>query len=273
MLPVDALPVTVIVPCWRCADTIAQTIGSILQQTARPAEIILVDDASGDDGRTRAALQAQASRADAVTAIRLLFLDRNAGPGEARNAAWALATQPYIAFIDADDVWHPAKLELQFAWMQSRPQVALCGHGSTLLPHGPLPRPPGTLPAYRVTLGQNLVSNRFLTRTVMLRREVQARFAPRELVSHSEDLFLWMQLLGSGCECWRIEATLAYSLRPDGAPGSYSAALWRHECNELKVLRYMRNTGVLKVGAWAAGSAWSLLKYCRRVVQRLLRRL
>ena len=119
------VPVSVIVPCYCCAATIETAIESVARQTARPAEVILVDDASGDD--TVAALRRLHHRhgADWMKVIRQ---EQNGGPSVARNAGWAMATQPYLAFLDADDSWHPRKVELQYGWMAAHPEVALTGH-------------------------------------------------------------------------------------------------------------------------------------------------
>src|SRR5688572_19076100 len=88
-------PVSVVVPCYRCGGSIGRAVASVLAQSARPAELIVVDDASDD-----ASPQAIAALGAGVRAVRLA---RNQGPAAARNAGWAAATQPYLAFLDADD--------------------------------------------------------------------------------------------------------------------------------------------------------------------------
>lgn len=113
----ESAPVSVVVPCWRCRDTIARAVESIAAQTRLPHEVILVDDASGDG--TAGALHALAGRypKDWITVIEQRD---NGGAGVARNAGWETASSPYIAFLDADDAWHPKKLEIQVAWMEAQ---------------------------------------------------------------------------------------------------------------------------------------------------------
>src|SRR2546427_9146273 len=105
-------PVSVLIPSYCCADTVARAVESAVEQTLTPAEIIMVDDASPDGGKTYCALKDLQQRFSRRTAIRIIRLERNGGPGAARNRAWEVASQPYVAFLDADDAWHPRKLEI-----------------------------------------------------------------------------------------------------------------------------------------------------------------
>lgn len=99
--------VSVVIPAYRAEATIAATLRSVFAQTLKPREIVIVDDGS-DDG-TLAAIE---SVLDESPGIALHVLQQeNRGAGAARNAAIAHARATYIAFIDADDVWLPAKLE------------------------------------------------------------------------------------------------------------------------------------------------------------------
>ena len=98
-----------VVPCYRCAATIERAIASVAAQTQRPQEVILVDDASGDETLQQLySLQSQYGEW-----IKVVALTTNVGAASARNAGWNVATQPYIAFLDSDDAWHPQKVAIQ----------------------------------------------------------------------------------------------------------------------------------------------------------------
>jgi len=100
-------PVSVIIPCYRCADTIGRAVESMIWQTLPPKEILLVEDYSQDEGKTLASLyDLQRKFQDKIT-IKVIPLLKNGGPGGARNTGWDEAQQPYLAFLDADDSWHP----------------------------------------------------------------------------------------------------------------------------------------------------------------------
>src|SRR4051812_1301977 len=98
--------VSVIIPTYNSAALLAQAIASVLAQSVLPAEIIVVDDGSTD--ATEQLVQCHGSRVKYVR-------QRNQGVSAARNRGVASASGEFIAFLDADDVWHPRKLELQMA--------------------------------------------------------------------------------------------------------------------------------------------------------------
>ena len=112
--------VSCIVPVWNCESYLSDAIDSIIGQTYRPIEVIVVDDGSTD--RTAEII---ARYADRLRAIR----QPNAGPGAARNVGIGLARGSYIAFLDADDLWQPEKLERQVGCLESSPDCDLCAVG------------------------------------------------------------------------------------------------------------------------------------------------
>ncbi|MCU1360941.1 MAG: putative glycosyl transferase [Ilumatobacteraceae bacterium] len=111
--------VSVVIPAFNAARFIDATIDSIVTQTERPAEIIVVDDGSTD---------ATASRCRAWAPDVTLVQQANAGPGRARNVAVGIATGSVLSFVDADDTWTPRKIELQLAHLTEHPDhVAVFG--------------------------------------------------------------------------------------------------------------------------------------------------
>lgn len=110
------LPISAVIPAYGAEAHIAAAIESASRQSPAPAEIIVVDDASGD--RTGAIATAMGAR--------LISFARNAGQSAARNAGVTAATQPWVAFLDADDVWLPGKLAAQWDALRRWPDAALC---------------------------------------------------------------------------------------------------------------------------------------------------
>ena len=96
--------ISVIIPAYNAASTLAECLESVVRQTVRPFEVILVDDGSTDNTRRVAA------KFEANLALRIVS-QANSGLGKARNAGMAAATGDAYAFLDADDVWLPNKLE------------------------------------------------------------------------------------------------------------------------------------------------------------------
>ena len=259
-------PVSVVIPCWRCSQTIYRAVNSIFIQTIRPAEILLVDDSSGDE--TLATLTAIVSQYKSGW-IRVVALEKNIGPGGARNAGWENATQPWLAFLDADDVWHPQKIEIQYGWIMQQSGVYLCGHNTIVVSMEydwqKISFKPKT---WQVNFWHMLIANRFYTRTVMLRRDLPFRFGGKSV---TEDYLLWLQVLLSGYKCFRLDAPLAMSFRPDASPGGYSGQLWHHEKRELRAWLELRRQRAISTLTVCIALAWSLIKYLRRSLRAMLK--
>jgi len=109
---VKPLPVTVVIPAYNAARFIGEALDSVRAQTMPPAETVVVDDGSTDP--TGAIAEAWGA-----TVLR----QRNQGNSAARNAAIRASSQPWIAFLDADDVWEPEKLEYQWVAVQRCPGI------------------------------------------------------------------------------------------------------------------------------------------------------
>lgn len=108
----DPLPVTVVIPGYNAERFIGATLASVHAQTATPAQIIFIDDGSTD--RT----------ADIARELGAVVLHTNrTGPAGARNAGIRAATTPWIALLDADDLWVPDKLEAQWSAIEACPEA------------------------------------------------------------------------------------------------------------------------------------------------------
>jgi glycosyltransferase involved in cell wall biosynthesis len=105
--------VSVVVPVHNGERYVGEAIRSILAQTYRPIEIIVIDDGSTDGSA------AVAARYPAVRTVS----QPHAGPGAARNRGIELAQGACIGFLDADDLWTPDKLERQTAVLRASPEV------------------------------------------------------------------------------------------------------------------------------------------------------
>ncbi len=107
--------ISVILPVYNAMPYLQEAVESILQQTLRDFELIIIDDASTDGS---------VAYVESLSDPRIIFLrnDINSGAAAARNQAMALARAPYIAFMDADDISAPQRLEKQKAYLDTHPQ-------------------------------------------------------------------------------------------------------------------------------------------------------
>lgn len=117
--------ISVIIPVYNRADDITRAIQTVMAQTFRDFEMIVVDDASTDGGKTIAAVETHiALHPDK---IRLIKHDVNKGVGGARNTGIAAAAGEYIALLDSDDEWHADKLDVQLnALVAAKHRLMIC---------------------------------------------------------------------------------------------------------------------------------------------------
>jgi len=256
------VPVSIIIPCYRCADTIQRAVDSVMAQTRLPEEIILADDFSNDAGKTLGVLD-RLHQAHQETNIKVLRLNKNCGPGSARNAGWQESSQPYIAFLDADDSWHPKKLEIQYQWMSAHPNVVLSGHTSVKIAKGAaLPDLPERLVARHIDRLGLLLSNRFPTRSVMLKREVSHRFIPEK--RYAEDYLLWLTIVFSGQPAWFLNMPMAYAFKEEFGDGGLTGNLWETQQGVLDTYQRLFRAGFISFFALILVSCLSFLKFFRR---------
>jgi glycosyltransferase involved in cell wall biosynthesis len=124
---IEATPrVSVIMPIFNGEAFLDEAIDSAMAQSMDDFELLLCDDGS-TDGSTSIARSWAARHPDKVR-----YLEHpghaNMGPSHTRNVGMAAARGQYVAFLDADDVWHPRKLAEQIAVMEAHPEVGMvCG--------------------------------------------------------------------------------------------------------------------------------------------------
>jgi glycosyltransferase involved in cell wall biosynthesis len=109
--------VSVIIPCYNYGRYLPEAVGSVVGQTMRDLEIIIVDDGSTDE-------TGEVIRGFSDSRIRTRRI-ANSGVSVARNAGLDMARGEFIAFLDADDFWEPDKLDRQVAIMEAEPSVVL----------------------------------------------------------------------------------------------------------------------------------------------------
>jgi len=183
----DKIPVSVIIPCYNCKNTILRALNSVVTQTQKPQEIILINDGSQDE--TGEIIKNFQLKFGEKWIKNINFLQNN-GPSYARNAGWDAAVCPYIAFLDADDSWHPEKLAIQYNYMNNHHAIAMSGHRCVVLKDNSSIsyRLPKKWKIKAISKSKFIfISYYFATRTVMLKRNIDCRFP--EDMRYSEDAF------------------------------------------------------------------------------------
>lgn len=208
-------------PAWNAAGTIARSIESVLGQRHAQFELLVVDDASTD-----ATAQLVDGYAMADARVRLIRQPANGGVAAARNTGIAAARGEYVAFLDSDDWWHPAKLERQLAQMRrENAQVSYCSYQRVAEDGRVLSL---VVPPREVTHAQMLRSNFIGNLTGMYARSLGNGEFLR--IGH-EDYVFWLQMVRRAGRAIRIEhdGPLAFYLVREGSVSSnkWRAARWQ----------------------------------------------
>lgn len=234
--------VSIVVPAYNSAATIEEAIASVQAQTCTNWELLVIDDASTDAAveTVRRLTGRQAAEGAGESQIRLLVRNQNGGPAAARNDGLAAAKGDYIAFLDADDVWLPKKLELQLRLFEKQPQAAICytGYRRMDLQGHPFGKPylvPDTT-TYNHMLRENVIG----LSTVLLNR-VKVNEYPETLSFDAtyahEDYQLWLRLLRAG-----IPAVGIPEVQVHHRTGGRNEKKWRAAKNRWDV--YRRSEGM-----------------------------
>ncbi len=182
---------SVVMPCRNAGAFIGQAIASVQAQTEPRWELLIVDDHSSD---VSPELIAEAARADARIQPRLLPF--SVGAATARNLAIERARGRYIAFLDADDRWLPAKLEQQLACFRDNPGAAIVFSSYYTVRAIEQPLQHVVQAPQRISFREIVRTNAICTSTAVVDTEVVGRcYMPNLRQRH--DWALWMLILRS----------------------------------------------------------------------------
>jgi glycosyltransferase involved in cell wall biosynthesis len=255
--------ISVVIPVFNAHEELDRALLSVYNQSHTVFEVIVVDD--GSSLTYDNLCKSWSLKGLPLTLVRL---DCNSGPGVARNIGISKATGDFIALLDADDFWHPMKLERQIDVFRENLLVNILGCRSSVF-NGKFYLPPNKKIITPFSFFDFLVSCRVPTRTVMFRRNVQILFGDR---CCAEDYFAWLTYLqyGNKKRIWRLEEVLAFSGRAEHSKGGYSGNLWEHEVRELRTLWMVLKNEAPYFYLLPCIIFFSFLKYLRRkLLQRL----
>lgn len=230
--------VSVVIPTFNRAELLGETLHSILAQTLRDIEIIVVSDGSTDN--TRAVVEGLGD-----ARAKLIEQANSGGPAGPRNTGVAAARGKYIAFCDDDDLWLPEKLARQVALMEARPELALCytegvNFGdSDFFTRNTLG---GRLEAghFAALLYRNFITNS----SVLVRRDVLQKvgaFNIDRAVRGTEDYEMWLRISQHHAIAGVHEPLFRYRIHRSNLAGNRSRATLR----SIKVLRDLRASGTI----------------------------
>lgn len=261
------VPVSVVIPAFRARATLARAVDSVARQSALPCELIVVDDGSADGTAEMAQRLAHQYGQDWM---KVLVLPQNRGAASARNVGWEAAEGEFIAFLDADDYWLPDKVEYQYAYMSTHADVVLSGHDHATISSPSVPKVMRAMRTETIVPWKLLLSNPFVTPSVMVRKSVASRFMAGK--RYMEDHLLWMEIALSGGFIVKLNAPFAVIGKPAFGAGGLSAQMWQMEKGDLQNYWHLWRIGHIGLLATLFLSMFSLAKYLRRLIIVGLRR-
>lgn len=246
--------VSVIVPVYNAEKFIREAMDSVRAQTYENWELLLVEDGSNDgsvDVITGYIAETQETR------IRLIRQPSNQGAARARNRGVREAAGRYIAYLDADDLWMPEKLEHELRFVEEKDAAfAFTGYefaderGVGL---GKIVRVPETL-VYRQALSNTTI----FTTTVMFDTAKISKELLEMPEIKSEDTALWWRILKDGYTAYGLDENLARYRRAGRTLSS----------NKLKAIRRIWNLYRKAEGLNLARSIWHFCFWAVRAVWR-----
>lgn len=252
----NTLDISVVIPCFNADNTIRRCLDSVLNQTALPREIILVDDGS-DVSVEQKIVNLHFDTPVPIRVIRQC----NMGAPAARNTGVQASRCRYIAFLDADDVWFPEKLRLQYHMMESH-SLVISGHGYTFnctnvnvlktsvcITQIHLVR----LSKWRFSYG-----NPFFTPTVMVLRSMFSGFDERFL--RADDYKAWVESFIENRTGY-IEIKLAGGFKPPIGHSGLTASVSQMHTSYVNVLNALLKDGNITIAFFVAAILIEFFKY------------
>ncbi|MBE1508578.1 glycosyltransferase family 2 protein [Rhizobium viscosum] len=248
-------PVSVIVPTFCDGEALRRALQSVADQTCQPEEVVIVDDAGGDN--TCASVLPNFPQLP----IRLVTLKRNVGPGGARNVGVSASRFPFLAFLDADDEWHHSKLERQMELMLAPDAPDFSAHLKGFSAKG-WPEE-FTERTEKITRWGILLKNPASISTVIIKRSAIRHNFPNWYAGE-DYAFVAANLLGGGSGI-RVCLTLARADKPAFGTSGLSAKLLAMQLGEMRTHQLLRKACLIGWQQQAFLIPWTLAKFTRRL--------
>ncbi len=245
------MKISVVIPAYNAASSIEAAIDSCLEQSHKPYEIIVVDDASIDN---------TIEIAKQYKEIKIVSLEKNSGPSAARNKGWDTATGDIIAFLDSDDSWVSNKLETIDHVFSEHKEIEYLGH--PYIVHNNVNTPtPETVSALSYT--SIILKNPFQPSCIVVKRALPERFD--ESYRYCEDHELSIRIANKH-QCHWLNTPLTVLGRPQLSEGGASGNIWKMRKGELRLYSSIYKHNPVYIVAIPFLWAFSLCKMMYRFI-------
>ena len=217
----------VIIPVYNGGAYIQRAIESCLQQTFLPDEIIVIDDASSDN--TVDIIHSLSS-----PLIRYERNEKNSGPSFSRNRGMQLSSAQWILFLDADDIFHPQKIEIISYHVAQHTEIRAIGHSFDIICNNPFAITSGwkQLPLQKISVNNVLFKNPAVTPSLAVYSENRVLFNEAMVYAEDHDFILrTTEQFGM----WYVGLPLCSLQRLPLTPGGISDNKWKMRKGEMSM--------------------------------------
>ena len=241
--------VSIITPSFNSARFIAECIDSVLSQTYANWELLIVDDSSSDNS-------IELIKKYSDNRIILIALEENVGAAEARNIAIRKATGKYIAFLDADDIWLPTKLEDQIYFMQEKDIAFSFSNYQPISENSK--KLFSVIKAPNIMTYSSYLKNTIIgCLTVVIDRDKTGEFEMPNIKS-SHDMALWLLIMKRGFKAYGLNKNLAkYRL----VKTSNTSSKWKAALDVWEVYRTIEKLSLIY-------SVWCFFNYVFNAIKK-----
>jgi teichuronic acid biosynthesis glycosyltransferase TuaG len=204
--------VSIIMPAYNASKYIQDAIDSVVAQTFLNWELIIIDDGSTDS--TKEIIKKNISTDSRI----YYYYQENGKQGKARNSAIAKSKGEYLAFLDADDIWIPTKLQIQINELQIKNVDLVFSdsyvfYDNNILDMSRKMHTPNMILKGDDALKLFLVGNRIPNLTVLAKKEkieLVNGLSEKWSIQNAEDYHLWLKMLIKGCSFYGSDKTLGF---------------------------------------------------------------
>lgn len=248
--------ISIIVPVYNAEKFLDQTISTVLDQTYKNWELILVNDKSTDSS-----VEIINKYIEMNKNIKLIQNVKNSGAAVSRNNGIEVASGKYIAFLDADDLWEKDKLEQQINVLKKNSEVGMVFTGSSFIDeqninYNFILKIPEKI-KYKELLKQNVIS----CSSVLIKKEYAQRYKMPKGYIH-EDFYTWLNLLKDNVEVVGInKPLLKYRISHKSKSGNkFKAAKMNYNVYKLMKLNIFKRIYYMIIYSYRGIKKYSKIK-------------
>lgn len=247
---------SVIIPCYNAELTVVRALKSVINQSYKDFEIVIVDDGSKDN--TKDCIKEYLENKN----IEYKYIyQENKGPSSARNNAVKNSNGKYLAFLDSDDEWHLDKLKIQYeSILNLNTKFLSCNYQMGVFKNIDIEG------IKKYTFNDFLISNRTSTPCTVIEKKLFEEVGGfDETMIYSEDYNLWLKVILVE-PLYKISQPLVLLHKKPYGDAGLSSNLWKMEKGELYNYKLFFNNKKINFMRFIFVSTLSLLKFIKRLV-------